>query len=142
MSELDIAATISTRVKDLIEVPLSIPVQYDNASLVPPANSPWIRCKVVFTGGRQVTCAGPGGRTFRQLGLVAMTIRVPIETGDADGLTIARTCLLCFKGISADGITYSGLNGETPSIVDMTRSQDDKWWEITMVAPWFSDELL
>lgn len=135
MSFNAIGIKISTRFKDLVEKVVAIPAQYDNAPFIPPENSRWMTCDVIHHDHEQVTLGEPGSRVFRYWGLLSSRLFAPIETGDGDLLAIADVIATAFKGVTVDGITYRTVTIPGPG----SRTPDGKWWQVTVVCPWYSD---
>lgn len=137
MTPLETAQKISTRFRDLVEIPSGVPTQHDNEKLIHPEDSLWMRCAVIFTGGDLASLGTPGTRTLRDYGLLSVEIFTPIERGDADALELSQTILAAFRGVKADGISYR----PSASIVQPgMRTPDEKWWKINIVCPWYLDK--
>lgn len=135
MSFSQIASKASTHFRDRIEIPLGLSVQYDNQKFVHPPDSIWATCDVSFHDTDQSSLGYVGNRVYRVYGYLSSRIFSPIERGDGELLDIASEILNKFAGITIDGITYRTATISGPG----SRTPDEKWWQITVVCPWFTD---
>lgn len=126
------------RMKDFVEDPQSVEVQYDNEPFDGPDESAlwndavWIRFRVIPGDSRQVQAGLKG--TFRTPGVCIAMIFCKENKGDKLALEMADIIKTAFRAVS-----YQGVNFQVPFVGSGRLEQ--KWWLLNVTIPFISDEV-
>lgn len=81
------------------------PLLYDASPSRPPDGGHWARPTVRHLEGSQDTLAGPGSRSFRRVGTIAVQVYAPLGEGEGRSLAmgLGRVALGAFEGATTPG---------------------------------------
>ena len=108
---------------------------YDNAPFTIPDTGLWIRCNIQPLENSQIELGGAGNRRFRMLGLLTATIFGSLERGDSSILDLADRIVVKFRTT-----TYSDVVFRTPSIDVLGRTDDQKYYGVSVNCPFYIEE--
>jgi len=128
-----VANTIRSRFKAQIADVYSLPTQYDNAGLDRP-HALHGRLTIHWGDTEQVSLGAPASRRFRTVGVMTVSLFVPVEYGDQPALEAADRITTAFRGVEASNVHFG-----TPSIVRVGRSEST--WQINVHCPFWADDL-
>lgn len=128
-----IAQALQQRFQTEVATPNSLAVQWDNQPLQPGAAA-WARFSVQPVTSDQVTTGSQ--RRWRTEGAAFATIFYPLEKGSAAALALADAVVAAFRGVTVSGATL-----RAPRVAYHARTENDRWWQITVVCPFYSDEI-
>ena len=129
------AAAITIRTIFNSEFADEFSVAYDNAPFTIPDAGLWIRCNIQPLENSQIEMADAGNRRFRMLGLLTATIFQTLELGDSSILDLADRIVVKFRTT-----TYSDVVFRTPSIDVLGRTDDQKYYGVSVNCPFYIEE--
>lgn len=135
----DMSNAVRSRFKAQVEDVESIQVQYDNAPFELDESSPltdglWVRFKVL--PGQTDTAEFSGSKTARTPGVAMAQIKSEIEQGDRNALQLADNIKDAFRHVTAAGVVY-----QTPYVRTIGRVNENKWWQVNVICPFYSDDI-
>ena len=103
-----------------------IVIGYDNSSLTPLPDKPWLRLNIIPAFGVQDTLAPVGDRKFRRGGVIGCSFAIPAGTWTAKCDEIAQKLIDVFESKTVNGIIIS-------SGVYSQNGQDGNWFMAEVV---------
>lgn len=136
-TQSEIHASIRKKFSNLAQS-LSLVTQYDNLPLAsgvsPTEEKVWVKLAIIPGENDQKTI-GDSTKVFRHTGVFIASIFAAFESGEKPIYDLVEEITHEFRSSSVDGVTY-----RTPSVVRVGRN--DKWWQVNVTCPWFSDEIV
>lgn len=110
------------------------PVKYDNdKGFAVPVEAPWVEFHVQNGDAGQIGFGDPGNDLVRYVGVVFVTIRVPMESGDGEARRLADVA----AGILRSK-TISNIKTRRPAAQEIAPETPWHRWQVT--APFWRDE--
>lgn len=113
-------------------------VGWPNKNFTPPSGQSWVRYTLLPATAEQETLAEVGGRTFRHGGRLVVQVFTPDNAGDAENNALCEDAAGIFRGVSADGVRYSGPSGQSPRIVTVG-NDGAGWYQQNCEVSWSAD---
>jgi hypothetical protein len=97
---------------------------------------PWARCTIRHSTGGQRTLGGPGGRRFRQFGIVIVQVFAPWRAGRGATLThlLAQVAKDAYEGVSTRDVWFRNVR-----LSEVGHS--GPWYQVNVVADFEWDEM-
>lgn len=134
MTHEAVANAIRSRYGTLVEDAESVPTEYDNKPFGGSKDSIWTRCSILFGQGSQESLGDPSSNRYRYVGVLMVSIFVPIEKGDKEALALAQVVRDSFLSVTFGGVTF-----RTPSIIPVGKT--GTWHQVNVNSPFYFDEL-
>ncbi len=133
MSFAATAATIRQRfATEFALVRAGVPVAYANRQFSPPDNAEWVRLNIIEGNSTLAGIGGAGANLYRNSGLVAAQIFVPVAVGDGLAYEIADDIAAIFRGKLVSGVRF-----RTPATVPA--GPDGPWYQRNVNVPFSAD---
>lgn len=133
MSFAATAATIRQRfATEFALVRASVPVAYTNRQFTPPDNAEWVRLNIIEGDSTLAGIGGAGANLYRNSGLVAAQIFVPVAVGDGLAYEIADDIAAIFRSKLVSGVRF-----RTPATVPV--GADGPWYQRNVNVPFSAD---
>lgn len=120
------------------------PVAWPNVAYTPTPGTAWVRFTILPATARQTGLAqgssATGSRRYREGGLIVVQVFTPENQGDGANNTLCETVAAAFRGVTADGIRYSGPQGEAPRVVTVG-NDGAGWYQQNVEVFWSGDDL-
>lgn len=105
-------------------------VRYDNDPGETPTDKIWVKVGIDFGDSHQVEI---GVKTFRNVGIFNVQIKIPIGIGSADGLNVADIIATAFRTTIVD----ETINFQVPRIEKVGRVEDN--YQVNVICPFQVD---
>jgi hypothetical protein len=133
MSFAATAATIRQRfATEFALVRATVPVAYANRQFTPPDNAEWVRLNIIEGDSTLAGIGGVGANLYRNSGLVAAQIFVPVAVGDGLAYEIADDIAAIFRSKLVSGVRF-----RTPATVPA--GPDGPWYQRNVNVPFTAD---
>ena len=113
-------------------------VSWPNVNFTRPANASWVRYTNLPASSSQATLGPFGGRTYRTRGLVIVQVFTPDNSGAPENNALCEDVISIFRGVTADGVRYSGPQGEAPRVRSVG-NDGSGWFQQNVECPWMGD---
>jgi hypothetical protein len=115
------------------------PIAWGNTDFVPPdPPAPWVRLTILPATARQVTTGVVGQRRYRSAGVIIVGAFVPEDAGEGQAQALAEQACAIFRGVTAEGVRYTGPRGEAPRL--QTVGNDGRgWYQVNAIIPYTCD---
>ncbi len=134
MSVAALHLAIRTRAKTIIVdgslLPLASVSLDGNANFTPP-KSTYVVLTIRLGTAFQAT-AGGTTKLFRRPGIAIFQVFAPIDSGEAEALTLADSIASGFRAVTDGNVMY-----ETPTVATVGRTDD--LWQVNVTCPFESD---
>ena len=115
MSFAATAATIRQRfASEFALVRAAVPVAYANRQFTPPDNAEWVRLAIIEGDSTLAGLGGMGSNRYRNTGVVAAQIFVPVAVGDGLAYEIADDIATIFRSKLVSGVRFRTLRRRRP----------------------------
>lgn len=135
MSFETVGNTIRSRYKTEVADAHPVSTQYDNQKFTPPSDTIWSRLTINFGESDQESTGGSTKR-FRTIGVMTAQLFAPLNKGDKVLLELVDLIVSKFRSVTSAPVTF-----RTPSVSEGRRTPDGNWWQISVVCPWYTDDL-
>jgi hypothetical protein len=115
----------------------AIPIRYENMSFTPPAGAPWVALDILDANRDIATIARAGENTYRQVGVIQVSIFTPKDGGSALGRQLADDVEGIFRAASVVAMRFLAARIRTLG-VESTQS----YWQVAVSIPFERDDLL
>lgn len=118
------------------------PIAWPNASYTPTPGTAWVRLTILPATakhqGLAVGSSATGSRRYREGGLIVIQVFTPENTGDGANQTLCESVAAIFRGVTADGIRYSGPGAESPRVRSVG-NDGAGWYQQNVEVSWSAD---
>ena len=128
----DTANVIRARFKLLITDVEGIEVHHDNQKKERPSGSLWVRLSIRSGETSQVSMGA--SERYRTIGIVTVSIFVPIGTGMKRAHALTDKVVTAFRGNTDTGVVF-----RAPRQVTVGRTEE--WWQVNVIVPFYVDDL-
>ncbi len=133
MSFAATAATIRQRfASEFALVRAAVPVAYANRQFTPPDNAEWVRLAIIEGDSTLAGLGGTGANRYRNTGVVAAQIFVPVAVGDGLAYEIADDIATIFRSKLVSGVRF-----RTPATAPA--GPDGAWYQRNVTVPFSAD---
>ena len=115
---------------------LETAIAWPNTTFTPSQTEEWVRLTILPAAALE---AALGGARYRYIGQAIVQVFVPKNTGDGRALELADAACGIFRGVTADGIRYTGPLGEVPG-VRVIGDDGNGFFQVNCVIPFWRDE--
>lgn len=111
------------------------PIKFDNVDYKPTTQAAWIELQIATGEQSAVSLGGIGATLYRNVGIISITVNVPLNSGGRTAKGYADSIAAIFRGQQFSSITCRGA-----TITQI--GEVDGWFKYNVSIPYFRDEAL